>query len=267
MPKAYDFVPSVVDPMEWHLLVRFASDRLESAVASPARLTTYADIDLPEKPCLGQTRNGKEVSTWVLTKMERVEEGWTQFRFVPPKTRAEQERSPFDTGWTQRPYRWPAFITEPVFTVKTEYPRVAEDKTGVFYLPRGDIYIDFIQSPAEGFWPVKVEKFVSPQAFERPKSHRPLHRRLVLDYYGARIDMECLHPGFAVPQQNEPGRRSGGAAVAGKTVPERLVSPTNFQRWAPFTFRNEPEFVESEGVWFVQRETIYPPSMQEGAVS
>lgn len=265
MPLNHEFVVSAVNPFEWHLLVRVQSARLDSALNNLAalRLTTFQNFPLNDKPPVGkELRNGKTVNDFILSKAARIEEGWTEFRFVPPKTQAEKNFTPFRSSPIEEPYTWPGYFTEPHFDIDETNPRVSEDATGAIYLPRGLVTFREIQPPVTTFSRGLLEEFVSAEPFSEADltNRKPIPDHVEIDYLGwTQVFSGYLHPEFTVPAQSTAGDRTGGGTVDMKAIPAVEYEATNFQRWAPFVLSDEPVFVESEGVWYRRRKRLNPP--------
>lgn len=266
MPEDFQFVPSIIDPFEDHLLIRVQMTRTEDALTMPfdkLKGQALSAVDLPLKPAVGLERNGTAVKDWVCTTRRAVEPNYIEMRFVPPKTDEQKQTTPFRTNWTQLPYTWPGYFSAPVFDIDEQNPRGGEDATGQIFLPRGIVrFPEPPQPPQSGMWDAIIEEWYSPTGWTRDQrgGPKPMGDHTDIEFYGVGQSFsDYLHPEFIIPRQDRPALRKGsGSTVSQAIIPAIKVPATNFQRPAPFVLSDEVKFIDSEGCYLRTRQRIFP---------
>lgn len=268
MAEAWDIVPGQANDDELHFLLRVPVFNAVSAIRTPVKGTTYAAIDLPQKPMAHEQLGGEAISTFKLAAILKDEPGFLVFRFANEPTHAQTE--PFEEYSDTRPFTWPMVIrAQPKFLIDEGNPRIVSIPSATpggaardAYLPRG--YVDYEYKPETSrFTKVTVRKYASltPWTRYQLKNTQPLAMPVEWDWYGFRESYVCLHPRIVVPAQLR-----GGIEGDRDPVPPNLrdgvrFEPTNHEDWSKWEM-NEVSEKQEDGK-YVRTQVIYHPPEQE----
>lgn len=268
MAEAWDIDVGAANDDELHFLLRVPVQNAVAAIRTPVIGTTYAAIELPQKPMAHETLGGTAISAFKLARVLKDQPGFLVFRFVAEATDAQT--APFETYDDAKPFTWPMVIrANPKFDIDTANPRIVTVPSPTsggtskeVYLPRG--YVEYEYKPETSrFTKVTIEKYASltPWTKQQLRNTQPLPMPVEWDWYGAAESYVCLHPTIRVPSQIIGGLEGNRDAVPPHIRDGVTFQPTNHEDWSKWE-TNEVTDKQADGK-YVRIRTIYHPPEQE----
>lgn len=201
---------------------------------------------------------------------------WFYFSFpysetIDPVTGKPKNLVPYNTFTTNKRWQWPPVLHRLIFTpdalpIITAVPSLSDDKGYAQAFVQRLVPRRVFTPATSALCECVVEQFLSDVPWDTVEHPQPVEGVVEWDLPGTSDSINCLHPRIEIPSNGRPYVTVVNATPTNNTPigQNRIFPATNFEDWAPFVISDE--ITRTNGVYFRERVTIYPPAANERTV-